>query len=338
MPPETGRQLTLAEAIEVFRAMPLELQVASLHPEMVTLDARREARLRPVYWCYQEGQRCMLHSFHLETTAELEVTDLQSAYGYGGPISNSDAPDFLKRADQAFGAWAREHAVIAEFLRFHPLVTHELWYFGKVVDNRETVYVNLLEDLFQQYAVRRRTDVRRALETPLRVERAAGSAMREVFPEIYRSNMDQIGAGRSYYFPAGYFDALFDFSGTEGWLAYHEGQPIAGAVFLLSEPAKLVEYHLGAKLQGFEHLRAPIGLLHAAAVFYQSQGYERLYLGGGRSTQANDSLLFFKKGFSPYTAPFRFGSRIHDTEQYARLQQRLPDKAANGRVLFYKDV
>jgi hypothetical protein len=317
--------------------MPPELQVASLHPEVVALDANRDARLLPVYWCYQEAGRVMLHSFHLETTLDLEVTDIQSAYGYGGPISNSDAPDFLEQADHAFCQWAREHSVIAEFLRFHPLVAHGQWYSGKVVHNRETVYINLLEDLFQQYAVRRRTDVRRMLEAALTIERVDARTMGEVFPEIYRNNMEQIGAGRSYYFPVGYFDALFLFLGTENWLAYHEGKAVAGAVFLVSEQAKMVEYHLGAKLQGFEQLRAPIGLLHHAAAFYQSLGYRRLYLGGGRSTEVNDSLLFFKRGFSPYTAPFRFGSRIYDPEQYARLQQSLPDKAANGRVLFYKD-
>lgn len=318
--------------------MPQELQVASLHPEMVNLDALREEHLHAVYWCYKEVESCMVHSFHVETTPELDATDIQSAYGYGGPISNSDEPDFLYRADQAFGRWAQEHAILAEFLRFHPLVAHGRWYSGKVVDNRQTVYVNLTEDLFQQYAVRRRTDVRRALEAGIRLERLDGSSMLKVFPEIYWENMNQIGASRSYYFNLDYFDNLFKFSGTEGWLAFYEDKPIAGAVFLVSEQAKLAEYHLGAKLQGFDHLRAPIALLHAAAVFYQSKGYERFYLGGGRSTQETDSLLFFKKGFSPYTATFRFGSRIYNPDKYAQLQQSFPDKAVNGRVLFYKNL
>lgn len=337
MPPATGRALTLAEAVAIFRTLPPAWQVASLHPEMVAADARRDPGLHPVYWCYQEGARCVLHSFHLESTPELEVADIQSAYGYGGPIANDDAPDFLQRADQAFSAWAREQGVIAEFLRFHPLVAHERWYAGKVVYNRDTVFVDLRQALFSQYAVRRRTDVRRALETSLVVKHVDNRTMAQVFPGIYLQNMDQIGASRSYYFSDGYFAALFDFAGTESWLAYQDGLPIAGAVFLVSETAGLAEYHLGAKLQGHEALRAPVALLHQAALYYQAHGYVRLYLGGGRTTQDNDSLLFFKQGFSPCTAPFRFGSRIHDAARYAQLQQRLPDKAANGRVLFYKD-
>ncbi len=278
-----------------------------------------------------------MHSFQLGDNPGLAIKDIQSAYGYGGPISNTDDPQFLTTADHAFKQWARDNSVIAEFLRFHPLIPHGKWYAGEVANNRETVHIDLAADLFEQYQTRRRTDVRRFLESGLRVERASPEVMQDIFPGLYKENMDKIGAADDYYFPDSYFDSLFRFEGVENWLAYSGDQVMAGAVILVSARAKVAEYFLGAKAQGSEQHRATIGLLHIAAEFYKSMQYRYFYLGGGRSTAADDSLLFFKKGFSSSTSQYQIGSRVYEPQQYTNLKNMLPHKAATGRVLFYKD-
>jgi hypothetical protein len=331
-----GQRLSLKEAVEVFRAMPREYQLASLHPELVEIDAKRDALLEPVYWCFSADDRHLLHSFHLGENPGLEIKDIQSPYGYGGPLSNSDDASFLKMADDAFRLWAREHSVVAEFLRFHPLISQRQWYAGRVADNRETVSIDLSKDLFDQYQKRRQPDVRRFLESGLTARRVSPESMQRVFPALYRENMDRVGAKPDYYFPHSYLDALFRFSGADNWLVSSEETPIAGAVILTSTEAGVAEYHLGADRQGSGQQRAIVGLLHTAATHYQSVGFGRFYLGGGRSTASDDSLLFFKKGFSSLTGPYQIGSRVFESEDYARLQSRFPTQAATGRVLFYK--
>ena len=317
--------------------MPAQWQLASLHPEMVELDARRDALLQPVFWCYEDSDQCLMHNFQLGDNPELGIKDIQSAYGYGGPISNSDDPEFVRMAEHSLAEWAQDNSVVAEFLRFHPLVPHPKWYQGDVIDNRETVYIDLAGDLFEQYQTRRRTDVRRFLESDLRVERILPQVMQDVFPGLYKGNMDRVGAAGDYYFPKSYFDALFHFRGCENWLAYTGDQPIAGAVILASDQAGVAEYHLSAKMQGSESNRAMIGLLHVAANYYKSMSYRYFYLGGGRGVDAGDSLLFFKKGFSSLTGRYKIGSRVYEPERYAQLKTTFPNKAATGRVLFYKD-
>jgi hypothetical protein len=317
--------------------MPAEWQLASLHPEMTELDARRDSSLQPVHWCFRTESRCLLHSFQLGENRGLATKDIQSAYGYGGPLSNTDDPRFLADADLAMKQWAQDNSVVAEFLRFHPLVPHGRWYAGEVAHNRDTVHVDLAGELFAQYPVRRRTDVRRFMDSGLRVEKVAPPVMQGSFPGLYRENMDRLGAASSYYFPDGYFDALFHFGGAENWLAYAADRAVAGAVVLVSDRAKVAEYHLGAKAEGSDRRRATIGLLHVAASHYKSAQYRYLYLGGGRSVAADDSLLFFKKGFSPLTGRFQTGSRVYDSRRYGELKGMFPDKAATGRVLFYKN-
>ena len=298
---------------------------------------KKDALLQPVYWCYRAGANCLLHCFHLGDNPGLGVKDIQSTYGYGGPLSNTDDRQFLQLADTAFGRWALDQAVVAEFLRFHPLIPHDRWYSGSVADNRETVHIDLGGDLLAQYQTRRRTDVRRFLERGLRVERVPAAAMRRDFPGLYRANMHQVGAAPGYYFPENYFDALFDFEGVENWLVYSADQAIAGAVILASARAGTAEYFLGASAKDSGQHKAATGLLHVAAEFYKSSGFRYFYLGGGRSTAADDNLLFFKKGFSPLTGRYRIGSKVHDARRYAELKIRFPDKAATGRMLFYKD-
>jgi hypothetical protein len=331
------RQLALHEATEVFQTLPAQWQLASLHPRMVQVDAEKDPLLCPVHWCFQVDDYCFIHSFQLANNPGLAVRDIQSAYGYGGPLSNTSAPEFLKAAQIAFVGWARENNVIAEFLRFHPLVPHANWYSGEVVSNRETVHIDLTKGLFEQYQARRRTDVRRFMESNVKVDRVPPQTMRDVFPELYKQNMDQIVASKDYYFSDRYFDALFRFGGTECWLAYSDNEVVAGAVILVSAQAKVAEYFLGAKTPGSDRHRAMIGLLHLAALHYQSLSFRYFYLGGGRSANPTDSLLFFKKGFSSLTGEYQIGTRVFDPISYARLKAALPKKAETGRILFYKD-
>jgi hypothetical protein len=332
------RELSLREAIDFFKTIPAHLQLASLHPQMVEIDASRDALLHPIYWCFEAGDRRLMHSFQLADNPGLDIRDIQSAYGYGGPLSNSDDREFLKAAELAFAHWARGNSVIAEFLRFHPLVPHSKWYTGDIANNRETVHIDLTGGLLEQYQARRRSYVRRFLKSDVTVERVSPRTMTEVFPELYKKNMDEVGATADYYFSDRYFGALFSFEGAENWLAYSGNQAIAGAVILASNAAGVAEYFLGAKASNFDEKKAMIGLLHLVADHYKSASFRYLYLGGGRSVEADDSLLFFKKGFSSTTGQYRIGSRVYDPKNYALLKEMYPERAASGRVLFYKGL
>lgn len=335
---EHGGDVSLLDAADAFRCLPERCQLAALHPALAHADALRDATLRPVHWVFRRGAQCYLHSFHVRANRRLALHDLQSPYGYGGPLANTDDADFLRLADRAYCNWARQNGIVAEFLRFHPLVPHATWYAGLLSFNRHTVCVDLTRDLLAQCEARRRTDIRRFAETGLEVVQVPGMTMLEAFLELYRQNMERVEAKPEYYFGAAYFEALLQLPQAESWLVRLGGRPIAGAVILVSAHAGTVEYHLSAVADGAERHRPMIGLLHAVAAHYQAASFRQFYLGGGRSTAADDSLLYFKQGFSSMTSPYMIGSRIHDADRYAQLKAQFPERAASGRILFYEDI
>ena len=51
--------------------------------------------------------------------------DISTPYGYGGPISNSDDPVFLKEAYSCFNREALRRKVVAEVIKFHPLLSNQ---------------------------------------------------------------------------------------------------------------------------------------------------------------------------------------------------------------------
>lgn len=329
--------LQFQDAVEAFRLMPADFQLGSLHPRMVAIDAQKDPNLRPVYWQYRDGDLRLLHFFHLTDNSSIGVKDVQSAYGYGGPLSNCTDRAFLEEADRAFAAWARNNRIIAEFLRFHPLVPHEQWYHGHVSPNRITVCIDLRKDLLGQYLPRRRRNIRRYEASGLEACEVDRALMMAAFPRMYSSNMEAVSASQEYLFPDAYFEALLSFEQADSWLVISKGKPIAGTVILLSPDARVAEYHLGARSPEGDAHQAMAGLLHSVALHYQKLGYERFYLGGGRTTAPNDSLLFFKEGFARAEWMFRTAARIYDMSHYQDLARRMPEKAATGRVLFYKD-
>src|SRR5207249_1304318 len=117
-------------------------------------DARRNASLQPAYLAYRSQGECWLHGLHLTEIAGTGLRDASSPYGYGGPVSTTDAPGFLRSAWGAYGEWMREHRVVVEYIRFHPLLANERYYGGSIQENRAVVCVDLEGDYPAGYAAR----------------------------------------------------------------------------------------------------------------------------------------------------------------------------------------
>ena len=44
--------------------------------------------------------------------------DIETPYGYGGPISNTTDSDFIFRSNVKFNDWVKSNNIISEFVRF----------------------------------------------------------------------------------------------------------------------------------------------------------------------------------------------------------------------------
>jgi hypothetical protein len=123
-----------------------------------------------------------------------------------------------------------------------------------------------------------------------------------------------MGAAPWYHFGDAYFEALQGVPGAWLCICEVEGAWASAGAYLLGET--VVEYHLGAS-SAAGHDAGTAYLLQAAAARHgQQAGAGALYLGGGTTPAADNTLLFYKKSFSRRLLPFRTGQTIHDEDAY----------------------
>ncbi len=325
-----------ADAQRIFDALPESMRIPSLSPGYVAADARRDPLLSPRFLVWRRGTAVLMHAVHEARIPGRDESDWQSAYGYGGPLAAEVDDHDLQSAWLALDAIARDRRIVAEFVRFHPLVGNQRLYPGTVRADRPVVVLDLTPaDLLGSYSGRARTAVRKALNEGLAVRWDTPVEAKSAFPRFYREGMRQIAASDFYLFTDAYFDALLDLPGARVSSVVRDGVPLAMGLFLFGP--RVAEYHLSAASAEGRQANATNLLLHGAAQAAREAGLTSLYLGGGTTPDVDNPLLWFKTSYAPAGSSFFIGSRIHDPATYADLRAAFPDPArASLRVLFYR--
>lgn len=324
-------------ALKEFANIAACLRAPSLHPQYVVTDALRNPDLKPVFFVYKEERALFYHGFHIAKVSGTDFIDIQSPYGYGGPVASSTDPQFLDRAWESYLLWCKDNNVLVEFIRFHPLLENECFYQGDIITDRQTVWLDLdAEDLLMTYSVRVRTAIRKAAKEGLRVEWIEAYKFMEVFPQMYRDVMEELKADEIYYFNQDYFLRLFGWENAHFAVCFLESVPVAAAIFLAEQ--SIMEYHLSASTSIGKKLAATNLILHEAALLGKRLKCRALHLGGGTDSQEKNALLFFKAGFSKNKGLFQIGKHVHQIDAYSALKkewQRI-HAVESQRILFYK--
>jgi hypothetical protein len=324
-------------AVRAFESLQGCCGAASLHPYYLRADASRDAALEALFFVHEEGGELFYHGFHKAQVPGTSCSDIQSPYGYSGPLSSSEDPEFLSRAWGEYRGWCRESGVLAEFIRFHPALANWRYYLGEVIRDRETVLVDLTsDDLLMSYGVRARTAVRKAQKLGLTVTWCDPRRHLPTFSRLYRDAMTELGAESSYYFAERYFRELLDWTGTRLALCSAGDEILAAALFL--EGKHLLEYHLSASTPEGKKSAATNLILHEAAQLGKRVGCRLLHLGGGTDPREENALLFFKTGFSRQRGEFRIGKYVHDESLYLEMKREWEQKhpGVPSRILFYR--
>jgi hypothetical protein len=274
--------------------------------------------------------------------------DFESAYGYGGPLSDSTEPEFLAAAWQAFQAHCLATGLVVGFLRFHPLLENHRVALSPRLDvrrERATVYLSLdraRDAVWAAYAEDNREKIRKARAAGVEVTPETGVNALRAFGALYRERMEELSAAADYRFDDEYFAGLARL-GPETvrvYFARRRGELLGGAIVLLSD--RFAHYHLSASPR--RHFRwAPNNILrHEVITSLLGGRQERLHFGGGVTGAPDDTLLAFKRKFSNETGEFHIGAYVADEETYAAVRAawapRHPDAAARyaARVLAHR--
>jgi hypothetical protein len=330
-------QVGYDKALEAFAGFEAAKRAPSLHPFYILTDAERCQELQPVFFVYEESGAVYYHGFHVAKVAGTNFVDIQSPYGYGGPVSSSADEAFLANAWASYTAWCLENNVLVEFVRFHPLLENWRYYQGEVIPDRQTVWLSLEnDDLLASYNVRARTAVRKALKEGLRVEWMDGTRFAGLFPNMYRVAMTEINADDFYHFNDGYFARLLNWDKSCLAVCFSGDEAIAGAIFLAEQ--EIMEYHLSASTPFGKKMSATNLILHEAALLGQKKGCCSLHLGGGTDSRADNALLFFKAGFSHNRGLFKIGKQLHQAVAYKEIKDKWLKMhgTLSNNILFYR--
>lgn len=269
----------------------------------------------------KDTNQIILYPFLLNSINE-KYKDIQSGYGYGGIISNSSSKIFISSFFELFDEWCREKYVVAEFIRFHPLLNNHLLCQDNtnIILNRKTVYLNLnsgFDNIWMQYDSKCRNIIRKAEKAGYKVESSELNHNNLTkFYDLYQDTMQRVGAKEYYLFSKPYFIKMAELlKGKISLYCVYNGKELAAAsLFLYSQ--SIVNYHLSARDLKYKKYSLISLILHEAIKKSTLNGYTLFHFGGGNSLNKNDSLYRFKKSFSKLSADFYIGTKIHNKQKF----------------------
>lgn len=262
--------------------------------------------------------------------------DFESAYGYGGPITNSKDRQFHNRAMAAFVDVCRREGYVAGFVRFHPLLDNDLLSNEsiEIIPDRNTVAIDLrpsLDDIWMtQIHTKNRNVIKKAIGSGLTFEADYAFDRLSDFCRLYNATMEKLGAEEFYYFSPEYFETFKQrIPNSFIGVVKHGDKVLAAAIFMWEGPWG--HYHLSGSDKEALKMCPNNLLLWGAAKELKAKGVELFHLGGGTDSSADNSLLGFKKKFSHTLCRFSIGKMIFNRQVldclYAEWEKKNPQKS-----------
>lgn len=296
---------------------------------------------------YQDGNSIMLFPF-LRREFQFNGNtyyDFETAYGYGGPISNDHSDTFMTAALEAMSEKASSENFVCGFVRFHPLL--ENWdYFekvGRLIMDRKTIAIDLSDGIeatwMNEIHTKNRNVIKKGEKNGLEFIVDEDFAYLPEFEDLYNSTMDKLEADGFYYFAPQYYDQLKNsiqnkFLG----IVKHEGKVVAGAIFFYQLPYG--HYHLAGSDKSALKLSPNNYLLWEAAKELTRRGVKHFHLGGGTDGSEENSLYQYKRKFSKHEYQFALGKMIFNPSLYedicAEWAAVNPEKAAKMKNILLK--
>lgn len=334
---------------KVLSLFPDELQDIYFYPDYVGMHKFNQRTKSLMFTCEEKGN-IWVHPFLLQSINLDELSfsddpwfDIQSAYGYGGPLSNTCDQTFLDKANEQFSEWCRGNNVIAEFLRFHPIIENEKWVSKSyyIEKQRDTLSIKPLHDEQQYLNPKVRNKIRRLNKLNIEINKVNIEKYFQPFVDIYHKNMKRLNADKYYYFSTNYFTDLKDLTYKSGYLvgATEQEKLIGASIFLFGK--KNLHYHLSAT----EYQCAPglsNSLIDAGLQICKKEALNMLHLGGGSSNSSSNNLYRFKKSMGNIEHLFSIGWKIHHPEIYNKIKKIFAVKFRDSfqkhgnKILFYR--
>ena len=266
--------------------------------------------------------------------------DFETAYGYGGPIANTEDNEWINNALKEMKKLFERERYVCGFIRFHPLLNNAIICKNhmQVIFDRNTVFINteMTEGEMWEYQItsKNRNMIRKAQKNCLEYKAEYDFESLPQFINLYNATMKRLGADCFYYFNDSYYQAFADaFKGKAFLGTVKKGNElICAALFMYSN--RYGHYHLEGSNYTYSKLAANNLLLWKTALEFHDLGIKEFHLGGGYDSNPENSLFKFKKSFSNFTKDFYIGKWIFNHKKYMELKNEWADKNPDKSIKF----
>ncbi|MQP52070.1 MULTISPECIES: peptidoglycan bridge formation glycyltransferase FemA/FemB family protein [unclassified Flavobacterium] len=271
--------------------------------------------------------------------------DFETAYGYGGPIANTDDVGFFLKALQLFFNYCKDNDFICGFTRFHPLLKNSNQFntVGQLLFDRNTVAIDLTkpedEIWMNSLAVKNRSTIKKSIKSELYFEADYAFKYLDDFINLYNNTMKKLDADDFFIFEREYYkNWIQNIPNSFLGVVLKDRKVISAAIFFYSNT--FGHYHLAGSNSNYLSLNPNNFMIWEGLKELKKKDVKFLHLGGGSNGDSENSLLSFKSRFSPLRFDFNIGKMIFNHEIYEQVckewESNNPDKAIKFKSLLLK--
>lgn len=303
-------------------------------------DELRDIMFAPAYARVQEASghgpsHCALYSWEKHFVLQPFVLreagggkfDIASFYGGGGPVTNLQG--WSRHAlwewfERDFSKWRYQHDVICEYAQLHPVTCQcaiDMLGADAVSAQKESVVIKLGSDdeILLEFSDTRLATLSRGQRSGMTAECVGlvGNIW-TAFYRMYLEAMKRKGADERWLLPMVYFtEHIVELDPRAKLMAVSkDGNIITMALIVIG--GDYASFHFAASIE-----KPPQGasdlIIYEIAKTAREAGCKYLNLGGGVTAKPDDSLLWFKAGFSKQRRSVHVVKRIFDQKSYDEL-------------------
>jgi hypothetical protein len=308
----------------------------------------------PQMWVYADEKNQFNYPFIINPVSikkpngnsiETEYFDIESVYGYSGPLATTTDRSFLDTAWKEFDKWALNNKIICEFIRFSTFCENTIYAHNKieVIPNRLCSIAKITsneDEYLLSLKSKTRNMIRRARKEGLEAKEVPISQYISEFRDLYDETMKRNSASSFFDYDDSYYENLLKFPSDEICLhaVFKDKKMVSAAIGLINKNNAF--YHLGASLADASKVGAGNLVLFDMAINLGKKGINFFNVGGGRTSAENDPLFKFKKSNGNDVTQYYIGKRVIDTHGYNYIASQWKifynSSICNERLQFYR--
>tara|TARA_Y100000590_G_C15657268_1_gene991133 strand:+ start:48 stop:1088 length:1041 start_codon:yes stop_codon:yes gene_type:complete len=292
------------------------------------------------YFISENKNEVFIYPFLLcDIPGENTHKDIKSPYSFGGPTSNSSNKTFIKDSFKKLREILMELNVICEVIKFNPYIPYikEILdnYDGKIIKERDLVLIDFdridTSNLLDVYRKECTKKIKRVSfeNKDFKIDIGNKSRQVEEFRKIYEKNLEYNRASNHYYYNDDFYNSLMtNFSDNFLIFSIYINKELLTSQLLIHDTNN-VYCHLYGAMEKSRKSNIIVYSYHALISWAVDNGFKKINLGGGRTSDPMDSLYTFKKNFSNYTIPFYVGEKIIKSEIYNEVCEKYAGNESN---------